>query len=280
MAERWTNRDRVVIVWAAEARGVEGGGFSRVSSSRLCRGLTTGDSVANFGRFRPRALLVWHHVRMGWKEFYASVIGDLLSWPVIALVIILVLFSPIRALIGRIKSAKALGGEFEFSETIGGVEESTDKAVEDAPVAAKTDGSPAVASSNGPLGGREIRGEGGPRNSPEVNPSGAILHAWESLISALSDLSRVNAGRGRPARNPSAIVRQVRESGFFSTSFYEAIDSLREARNQVAHGEAVPTVGAAITFVESANQLESMVRGQIAVTEMDLNKSLPGAVQQ
>ncbi len=68
---------------------------------------------------------VCHAHRMGWKEFAASVIdnvlaflaamtGHLLSWPVMVFAVVLLLLGPIRKLIGRMKVAKGWGSEVEF----------------------------------------------------------------------------------------------------------------------------------------------------------------------
>lgn len=223
----------------------------------------------------------WHDVPMGWREFSASVIGDVLSWPVITLIAILLLLKPIRELVGRIKTAKGFGGELNFGDLIGGAEKSIDKAIEDSggitdSVSRSPDTDSPSSTSESDEQSAGVGGVSGAKaqRSPVADPSGAILTSWESLVSTLADLSRVNAGRGRPAQAPSAIIRQIRGAGFFSTSFYDAFENLREARNRVAHGEVIPTVGAAMAFVESAEQLESMVRGQIAVAGMDLDKPI------
>lgn len=220
-----------------------------------------------------------HHVRMGWKEFTASVIGDVLSWPVVRLIAIILVLKPLRALIGRTKTAKGFGGELNFGDLIGGAEESIDKALEDSGEVPNTSGEPpndGGPTSPGAMMPEESADRKAKRANPltQTDPSGAILSSWESLMSALSDLSRVDAGRGRPARNPSAIIRQVREAGYFSSSFYDAIKRLQEARNRVAHGEVIPTPGVAMSFVDSASQLEVMVRGQIAVAKMKLDKPM------
>lgn len=224
---------------------------------------------------------MWHHLTMGWKEFTASVIGDVLSWPVVAFIVVLLLLKPLRELVGRIKSAKGFGGEVEFDDLIEGIEEFTDKAIEDSPVDTEAltqdesgGDSPPDTGEGQRLADEETHAGRDDRISPAMDPSAAILGAWKSLISTLSELSRIDAGRGRPARNPTAIIKQVREAGLFSTPFFVAVNNLQEMRNRVAHGEDVPTVGAAMTFVDRANQLESMAKGQIAIAKMDLDKPI------
>lgn len=226
---------------------------------------------------------MWHHLTMGWKEFTASVIGDVLSWPVVAFIVVLLLLKPLRELVGRIKSAKGFGGEVEFDDLIEGIEEFTDKAIEDSPVDTEAltqdesgGDSPPDTGEGQRLADEETHAGRDDRISPAMDPSAAILGAWKSLISTLSELSRIDAGRGRPARNPTAIIKQVREAGLFSTPFFVAVNNLQEMRNRVAHGEDVPTVGAAMTFVDRANQLESMAKGQIAIAKMDLDKPIIG----
>lgn len=66
---------------------------------------------------------------MGWKEFVtnalgdvldflASIAGSVLSWPVAFMVAVAVFYKPIRGLIGRVKSGKVAGVEFEIREEL------------------------------------------------------------------------------------------------------------------------------------------------------------------
>lgn len=218
-------------------------------------------------------------VNMGWKEFAASVINSVLSWPVIALIVVLLLLEPLRKLIGRVKGAKGFGGEVEFNDLIEDAEENVDIVLDESPpeeeARVERDGrEPDSEPSNNGDGQPDQDDDtaGAPHVNPANDPSGAILVSWESLVSTLGKLSRSATGRGRPARNPRSILDQLRRNELVSTSFYNAVVSLYEVRNQVAHGEAIPTTGTAFTYVERAKQLERIAAGMTAVEKMDLDK--------
>ncbi|WP_377466912.1 hypothetical protein [Populibacterium corticicola] len=218
---------------------------------------------------------------MGWKEFAASVIGDVLSWPVVVLIVVLLLLEPLRKLIGRVKGAKGFGGEVEFGELLEKAEDKVNKVLDEDPVAdddAAHDVKPNPVSSEKASEPTRTEGIGSAKRGLQVNPakdpSGAILISWEKLVAALAGLSRSTAGRGRPARNPRAILDQLQRNNLVSDAFHEAVVSLYEVRNQVAHGEAVPTSGAAFTYVERAEQLATIATGIAAVETMDLDKSV------
>lgn len=217
---------------------------------------------------------------MGWKEFFASVIGDVLSWPVIILVVILTLLKPLKALIGRVKGAKGFGGEVEFNELVEDAEISVNRALDEDLKTHDNDpkrGTAKVESSSSATNEDEqvstpTSADNQKIVDPSRDPSGAILVSWGSLIETLAELSRTTAGRGRPAVSPRAILDQLKRNEQVSSSFYEAVDNLSKVRNQVAHGEAVPTSGVAFSFVEQAQQLQTVAKGMLAVEKMDLDR--------
>lgn len=222
-------------------------------------------------------------ISMGWKEFAASIIGDLLSWPVVILVVVLLLLTPLKKLIGRVKGAKGFGGEVEFNELVESAEKKVNKVLdEDSETAdrgAESGQETTIPNDSIATDQKEAALddaiEGRPRVDPSTDPSAAILTSWNSLVATLADLSRSTAGRGRPATNPRAILDQLRRNEQVSRSFYEAVNSLYEVRNQVAHGEAIPTRGVAFAYVDQANQLQSVATGMLAVEKMDLDRPAP-----
>lgn len=210
---------------------------------------------------------------MDWKEFWASVIGDLLSWPVVALTIVLLVLQPLRMLIGRVRAAKGFGGEVEFSGLLEAVEENVDEVLESEPVIEQLTHDRARAEVNVPDGQKDELIVNSSDPDPIHDPSGAIIMSWQQLVNALEDLNRLKAGHGRPTRNPKIIIDQLRRNEDVSSAFYESVVNLLALRNQVAHAEAVPTQGAARTYMERAHQLEMVARGMITVAGMDLEKS-------
>lgn len=210
---------------------------------------------------------------MDWKEFWASVIGDFLSWPVVVLAVVLLLLKPLKELIGRVKGAKGFGGEVEFSNLLEAAEENVDEVLESEPAIEQ------LADDEARIGSNSADVQKGGHNAnpsepdPTRDPSGAIIKSWQQLTNALEDLNRLKAGRGRPTRNPKLIIEQLRRNEAVSSAFYDSAVNLLALRNQVAHGETVPTQGAARTYVERAHQLEMVARGMIAMEAMDLDKS-------
>ena len=213
---------------------------------------------------------------MGWIEFAASVVGDVLSWPVVSLVVILLLLKPIRKLISRTKVAKGFGGEVEFHNLLEATEESVDEVLESEPSTINVGEDAEQVPADPSVRKADKTGTGRDPLQPDStrDPSGAIMTSWQRLILALADLSRTKAGPGRPTRNPKLILEQLRRSEAVNNAFYESAVNLFELRNQVAHGEAIPTQGAALTYVERAHQLEMAARGKMAIAKTDLDKKM------
>ncbi|MFT8649652.1 MAG: hypothetical protein ABF792_04270 [Bifidobacterium psychraerophilum] len=212
---------------------------------------------------------------MGWKEFAASVIGDLLSWPVTVLVIVLLFLKPIRKLIGRVKGAKGFGAEVKFSEEIKNVEDKVDEVLDEerelGNCGAQTADSPSVETLDSIIlnkTGESVMPD------PAQDPSGAILVSWEKLSKALDDLARTGTGQVIFPRQYSVpVINKLYSSRLISGSFYESVMGLRNIRNKVAHGQVNPTSGVARTYVERAGQLNSVVQETIA----DRNKVSDGS---
>lgn len=101
------------------------------------------------------------------------------------------------------------------------------------------------------------------------------MMSWQGLTQALFDLRAVTAGPGRPSRNPRVVLDQLRNNDAINSNFYDAAQNLLELRNQVAHGEAVPTPGAARNYVDLANQLRLTARGLAAMARVDVNRDRP-----
>lgn len=74
---------------------------------------------------------ICHASDMGWKEFAASVIGDVLSWPVMVFIVVLLLLQPLKRLISRIKTARGMGVDVEFSDELQSLEQSADAVIDE-----------------------------------------------------------------------------------------------------------------------------------------------------
>lgn len=70
------------------------------------------------GQLSDPAHGVCHASGMGWKEFAASIFATTLSWPVAFIVVVLIFHKPLKHLIGRVRSGKVAGVEFEVREEL------------------------------------------------------------------------------------------------------------------------------------------------------------------
>ena len=183
---------------------------------------------------------------MGWKEFWASVVDSVapvvgaFAWPVAVLMIVLVvvqMFRPeIVKLLGRVKSAKGPGYEFDFADLVDRAEETADRVIEDEEVPPATDPAP-----------RASAGE----------PVAAIITAWEDLVERLMWLQE-SALPPTPHR-PVLALSKLLTAGIISDDAASAIQSLRKLRNEVAHGRATPTKLEADRYVDAARDMSRYV---------------------
>jgi hypothetical protein len=190
---------------------------------------------------------------MGAVEFFSVLLGNILAWPVLVFVLVLMFRKPLAELIGRMKSYEGLGQKVTFGEGLAGTEESVRAAVAD--IAAPPEAQelqPAPADE-----WEELAREA------ETNPSFAIVTAWERLSSVLDtlirssidadDLVRRSSGRSWPTQLDW--VHESEKRGIVGANFTQAAYELRGLRNRVAHGQAKPTSGEAVAYVESAKEL-------------------------
>lgn len=188
-----------------------------------------------------------HSAPMGAVEFFSRLIDNLLSWPVLILVIVLIFRRQIAGLIGRIRSYEGLGQKLTFGDQLAETEDSVDAAVES--IASSPDGTdaptrPALDSAD-PLA-REA----------EENPSFAVIQGWEGLSRSLQGLitTALGPGRGTPKSIPRA-TRELERAGIVNDRFVQAVEELRQLRNKVAHGQHNPSPGEAVAYVASAREL-------------------------
>lgn len=247
---------------------------------------------------------------MGWNElvadivehgldFFASITSSVLSWPVAFVIAVAVFYRPIRGLIGRVKTGKFAGVEFEIRDELQEAEEAARDAVREASEkklahsaaigedesperVAETDSgtttspAPQVGNIDAPLpwveflklweGGKIT--EGSLYDPPaSVRKSGeavaAILWHFTNLEGAIRHLYELVA-QVDPRRVPlSRIIGYLTKREMLNESFLESFTTLREIRNAVAHGHARPSLADARDFGRTASQLEAIVRGEI-----------------
>lgn len=165
-------------------------------------------------------------------------LGLLLSWPVVAFAIALIFKGPLTRALSRLSRYKGFGQELEFGETLAALDVAQlEREVE--------------------VAGAEPASEGGAEpgrddlaRRAEAEPSYIILASWEALTRVVQDLAQAIENDGR--RNPWNAMRTLAKAGVVNSEIESEYDSLRELRNQVAHGQHRPTPGEAITYAEVA----------------------------
>jgi hypothetical protein len=178
---------------------------------------------------------------MTWLEFWAAVIGDVLSWPVAVLVIVLLMRKHIRGLLNRLRHSKIFGNDFEFGDGVARAEVATAQALADAE-------SEASESSSDP-GAAKVYDEA------QSNPSGVIIRAWEQLAGPVAVLHHAAGLDPTNRRGPVEWARDLVAAGVVNSAFVASIVELQDLRNQVAHGRHEPNVGEAAAYAETAREI-------------------------
>ncbi|MBD8205098.1 hypothetical protein IFU08_09745 [Microbacterium sp. CFBP 8790] len=225
---------------------------------------------------------------MGWKEFAASVIGDVLSWPVVFLVVILLLLKPLRRLIGRLRSFKGWGAEMNLAEDLLTISTRTEERLE----AAEPNGASNAGTRDGttvPL--RSTRRDDGGRKpdskdkhpqsggeaseevafydteaGAEIDPVGAIIFSWSDLLHSLVMLDIASLGPNRPASGERNILKELERAELLDEGLITSIRGLQKVRNLVAHGQVVPSPAEALSYRRTARKLANradMLTGQL-----------------
>lgn len=140
---------------------------------------------------------------MDWLQFFSSVLGIIVSWPVAAVLIVFVLRNPLSALLGRLLSAEGPGGiKATFSELLdaAGVEVPDDHAIDrDAHSPHRIDGSGAGSDA----AAKQDPEAGAGRPDAATSPSVKALQA-EQLRRA--DTARTNELRRLAQKSPEFAI--------------------------------------------------------------------------
>lgn len=196
-------------------------------------------------------------------EFAASVIGDVLSWPVAVFAIALLLRTQLRDLIKRIRRGRFFGQDVEFGDDLERAEEVTAVAVAQVRSSARL--SPSSDSETADVNDRA-----------QSNPSGVIIDSWERLADAVNELSTVH---GFKTRNPYAVTEiatHLAKDGVVNTAFVESTAYLQGLRNRVAHGRHDPLPGEAAGYAEMARELTRAAEA-LKAAQGHVGKQSPGA---
>jgi hypothetical protein len=192
-----------------------------------------------------------HASGVGWKEFAAGIFGDVLvflasitgsvlSWPVAFVIAVGMFYKPIRGLIGRVKSGKVAGVEFEIREEL---QEAGDAALDAIREASESErGRPDVAARETTELGHEPPGVPAPAAIPSAEVG---ENAEPSKRDDASSVPNLHAAIGWSAAQK---LLEAGEQIFSEGSIYDAPLSVRRS------GEAVGTI------LWYYNRLESAIR--------------------
>lgn len=186
---------------------------------------------------------------MSFAEFLADVV-DSVAWPIVVIVALLVLKKPLRALIGRVKSAKGYGLELDFEEVADEAKDGAESVLND--LQQQAAGLPSVA------GGQPMPTPEPVHVPPNEEPVFAVISAWERVGGALRDLAGAAALGPKLSlnqmRSPVAIAHLLGKHGIVNDRFVDSVRQLSQLRNAAAHGRHV-SYDEAEAYVAAANEL-------------------------
>ncbi|MFI5839006.1 DUF4145 domain-containing protein [Catenuloplanes sp. NPDC051500] len=181
---------------------------------------------------------------MEWfKGIVALVTG--LAWPAVVLISVVLLKREIGRAIGRVTRFSGAGVELDFSERMEAVGAIAEAIVPDVPaeLPGVVTANERVAVGDGPSL-RDLLDETGRK------PVNAIMRAWNLVEAGTTRLAGATGRLGTMAE-----LRALTGSGEISMDLYELARQLRDLRNRVAHGQAVPTAAEAREFVGASWRL-------------------------
>lgn len=192
-------------------------------------------------------------------QFASSLIGKVLSWPVVVAGAVVLFRAPIRDLLHRIKSYEGMGQKLTFGEKLAGAETSVEEAL-------KT-----VTTEKTTLAPLRVKPDSLGRDA-EAMPSVAVLQAWEGLAGALAALASAAQAAGKHAASGVGVAESLRDMQRYeviSPQFSKAVLDLRDLRDRVAHGEHTPTAGEAAAYAASARELSLGARVLVQMQPKD-----------
>jgi len=176
---------------------------------------------------------------MDWLTFIAKIL-EFTTWPVVAIVLVVLLRSEIKRLVPLLKKLKAGPLEAEF-----------EREVRELRATAEAQVPPAPPESVSPEKQKLFQ-------LVQINPRSAILEAWQGVEAATL---RVLDHKGifvqvREASSPLAVIRALSRENLLGSDEISLYHELRSLRNQAVHSpEFSPTVEAALNYIELASGL-------------------------
>lgn len=184
---------------------------------------------------------------MDWKTFVAGMTASL-AWP-IAFVISIILFrTQLRMLLERVKKLGAGGITAELSDQVEKVQEKAEL----------------VRAEEGKSFDQVDRLDEATQQLIKRSPDGAVLRSFKELEGVLLQI-REKTPDGRKGRNLNEVMRYLNDQEYVSGSVVELFQSLRRARNEIAHAsEAQVTPDDAETLVRQIRLLTQLLSDVLA----------------
>jgi hypothetical protein len=182
---------------------------------------------------------------VGILAFVSSLITAAL-WPAVVLAAVIIFRSPLKSLLGRVKSYEGPGGKVQFGDDLARAEIAIEEAVANAG-AGREGHDLTLEIENRPLA-----------LEAETNPSFVVLQSWEALNSVLADLIGEFLPGSRPGRGLLAGLYELQKQEVLAPGLVSAITELRDLRNAVAHGSHNPTAGEAVAYASAAQEMHDL----------------------
>jgi hypothetical protein len=198
---------------------------------------------------------------MSWREFFEGLVGDL-AWPVTIGMLAVIFRNDVSRLLGKLTGWEGFGQKISFGEGLAQAEEKSAHIEIEPSEPSGSTAPPETVSDDGYAW--LVR-------QAEENPSYVVLTSWEQLTGALADLAgAMSTDKHRPPRTraPGALLTWLERHGPLTKSTTNAIHSLRDLRNQVAHGQHNPTPGEALAYAELAIDTANEIRKSIPVRDL------------
>ena len=190
-------------------------------------------------------------------QFIASLTASL-AWPLVALIFVLTQKSPISRMIERVKNAKLFGAEIGIGEEIEAIRQQADldeSVIETLPTVPDDEtAQPTLVISHDIARLRALE-----ETLAKTSATGTIIAAWADLEDGLRAIAH-GLGKSWRANNFGRNLADLRELGIVERDTLDGIRSLRQLRNEIAHGRGgEPTLQEANAYRDTAKDIISKV---------------------
>ncbi len=194
---------------------------------------------------------------MDWLTFISKLV-DSLAWPVAGVLLGLIFRKKILDLIPSLRRVKAGPLEAEFEVATRQVLEST------ADLASKQHTSEVSQTESKP----RVEEAAAKLLTARSEPTATIIEGWSTLDGELHKLGRQTGIVVDPLESQLKVYLAIMESDVLPVGTKQLVQSLRELRNQVAHGKVIPTPESAQDYLVSVERVIDLIR--------NYRKNLPG----